>query len=119
MLTRDEFFMAIEPRIEKMPFGKGHVFVRTLSGDERGEVEKRFDGRQPKDDPADFRACIVALCTCDENGNPFLTLDDVANLKQKASGPVEPLFSKACELNGFTKKDIENLEKKSEAAPTS
>lgn len=92
-----------------LPALGGHVFVRTLTGTERKELETRFQGKKVAEDLADFQGSLLALTVVDEEGRRLFTLDDVAGIMATRWDALEPLFKKALELNGFSKKDGEDL----------
>ena len=87
------------------------VWVRAMDAKERADLEKRFHGRTPDSDPADFRTTLIALTVLDENGERAFTLDDIAWLKDKNAAAIESIFAVACEKNAFTKRDVEELQK--------
>jgi hypothetical protein len=93
--------------------------VRTMTGHERSDLEKRFVGREAADEPGDFRATLLLLCVVDEAGEPFFEPTDREALMGKNAGTLETIFEKACELNGFRDKDVEAMAKNSETSPAS
>lgn len=113
ILTREGIFGAKDlPLVEvEVPEWEGSVFVRSMNAEERGDLEKRFQGREAQDDPCDFRATILALTVTDAEGGLLFTLDDIAALKKKGAKPVENIFEVSCRINGFTKKDVADIEK--------
>ena len=87
------------------------LYVRTLRGDEKSVLEKRYMNRNAADDPGDFRGTILILCIVDETGKPVFAEADRNAVMSKSSSTLETLFERACELNGFREKDVEALEK--------
>lgn len=119
ILTREQILQSddLQPSEVEVKEWGGSVFVRAMNAEERSDIEKRFKGRDPTMDLADFRTTLVALTTVDEKGELLFTLDDIALLKKKHSNAIETIFEMASAKNGFTKKDVEELEKNSESGP--
>lgn len=116
-LCKDEFLDADDLPLVPMPlpedlYGKDCGFyVRTTTATQRSLLEKRFLDEDVRKHPGKFRSIVLMLCVVDENGAPIFEDADRPRLMEKNSGTVELLFAKACELNGLTKKDVEELEK--------
>lgn len=114
----------LKPRLVKVPEWGGEVYVAALTADQRDEFEtewQRIKDERKQEDNVGFRAFLVASTLCDEsnrllcvNGKRESTADALSG---KAAGPVSRIFNAACELNGLTKDDVEELEKNSVAAP--
>lgn len=119
-LTREVILKVSDLPQEKLaiPEWGGHVFVRTLSGHERGELEKRFTADSARKEPAGFRATLLCLTLVDGEGKTLFGLGDVEVLGKKSALVIERLFDVASRLNGFTKRDVEELEKNSEPPPS-
>lgn len=119
ILTREQILQSddLQPSEVEVKEWGGSVFVRAMDAEERSDIEKRFKGRDPTMDLADFRTTLVALTTANEKGELLFTLDDIALLKKKHSNAIETIFETASAKNGFTKKDVEELEKNSESDP--
>mgnify|MGYP006935529756 CR=1 FL=1 len=86
-------------------------YVRTLDGDARSAIEKQFANGRPSDDPRNFRASMLIRCVCKQDGTPVFTEAHRDRLMRKSAGTLETLFSTACRVNGFTKADVEEMEK--------
>ena len=104
-----------------MPAHEAYVFVRTLEGDERDAFEELIEARkQPngKRNLRGIRATITAWACVDDAGKRIFTEQDADWLGKKSSLALERIFKVACELNGLTKKDVDELEKNSDSAPS-
>lgn len=116
-LKKEEFLGAddlpLSPVSLPESYGKDVGFyVRMMTGTERSAMEKRiFAGTNPKDDPEGFRIRMLADCIVDENGKHIFEKADAKRLMSKAAPSIELMFEAACELNGFTADDVEQLEK--------
>lgn len=64
------------------------------------------------------RARLLVRCMVDGEGRRLYTSDEVASLGSLAASSVQKLFNAAQKLNGIGAKDIEELEKNSDAAPS-
>jgi hypothetical protein len=100
----------------------GLVFVRSISAMERGEIEadaatyKEQKGKN-QSFARDFTVKIAWLCMCNSNGKRlFDKVEDVAKLKQKNAAAIASIAEHGQRLSGFSKADMEQLEKKSETA---
>jgi hypothetical protein len=116
VLSADAFLDTDDLDIVPMPLPDKYgqdcgFYVRNLTGDDRSEIERQFAGRDAKQDPRNFRAAVLIRCVCNEAGQAVFTEAHRDRLMRKAAGTLEPLFEKACAVNGFTKKDVEELEK--------
>ncbi len=116
VLSCDEFLEAADLDIVPVPlpgrYGEdAGFFVRSLDGDARSAIEKQFAKSDPSADPRNFRASILIRCVCREDGSPVFTEAHRDRLMKKAAGTLETLFAAACRVNGFTKSDVEELEK--------
>lgn len=86
-------------------------YVRTLDGDSRAAIERQYTTADLAHDPRNFRAEILLRCVCREDGAPVFEAAHRDRLMKKAAGTLETLFNEACRVNGFTKGDIEAIEK--------
>lgn len=115
-ITKEVFLQAQDMELVPVPLPAAYgndagLFVKPMTGTERSTLEKMFMDNAPKDDPGGFRAAILVRCVCDDKRQPVFTEADKAALMKKNAGALELLFEAACKLNGFTKKDVEVLEK--------
>jgi len=105
----------IEPH--PVPQWKGTVFVRSVSAQERGDIEAGaavFKEHKGKDSSfaRDFTVRFAWLAMCDKDGKRlFSKIEDVAKLKQKNAAAIASIAEHAQKLSGFSKEDMEELEK--------
>lgn len=98
--------------------GGGKVRIRSLTEAERSRYE--LSAIDPKTNEwsrkaaAGSRRRLVALCVVDGDGNQLLTEADVVDLAEVDAAVVDRIFDAARDWNGFTKRDIDELEKNSE-----
>lgn len=117
-LTRDEFLTADDLPLTpvKLPGVYGDdawFYIRTMTGTERAEVERQHfaDGDTPKDDPGKFRSTLLILCVVDKDGKQIFKKEDADKLLSKACTGIEAMVDVALRLNGFTKDDVDQIEK--------
>jgi hypothetical protein len=99
----------------------GTVFVRTLTGVERDEIEAHMFQTKSKDsriNMTNLRARMVGLCLVDENGKRIFKgkefEKDIEALGRKSSLVLDRVFTVAQKLAGMRKEDVEELTKNSE-----
>lgn len=98
------------------------VHVRSVTAQERGEIEAgaaQFKEANGKNDSfaRDFTVKFAWLTMCDSKGNRlFDKIEDVAKLKQKNAAAIAAIAEHGQRLSGFSKEDMDQLEKKSETA---
>lgn len=115
-LSREAILGAVDLKTVpvQVPEWGGTVYVRSLSGREREQIEYRqVEDRQSKDPKRNFRGLILAFCLSDAAGKPLFTAADAEMLGAKAAKAVERVFEAALKLNGFGAGDVEELEKNS------
>ena len=100
-LTRDQILGAddLKRELVAVPEWGGDVYVRVMTGRERGEFEAEF--AEHKGSPAALKGVrerTVAKTACDEKGSRIFTDDDAAALGGKSAGALDRLFDKALEL---------------------
>lgn len=102
-----------------VPEWGGSVYVAELTADERDRIETEWLEVRDGESMVGFRGYIATACLCDGKRQLlFKSPGEVFHkLGAKGAGGVTRVFSKACELNGFTKSDQEELVKNSEAGP--
>jgi len=117
LLNKDAILAAEDKKFEDVdvPEWGGSVRVRMMSASERDQWENETYGTG-KVNTVDFRARFVALCAIDEAGNLLFTPDDVDALGAKSAAAVQRVFNAAQKLNALSAKDIQDLEKNSDAA---
>lgn len=100
-------------RVETPEWGEGEcVYVRSLSGQERDELEAaisaaRADGHINRD----ARARFCAAFTCEEDGTPLFTLADVDTLTGKSGAVLTRILTAGMKLNAMRERDLKELEK--------
>lgn len=119
LLTKGQILAADDKPTKDVPVPEwgGDVRVRTMSASERDQWENETYG-SGKVNTVDFRARFVALCLVDEAGVRVFTDEEVAELGTKSAAAMQRVFNAAQNLNALTGKDIEELEKNSEAVPS-
>lgn len=115
ILSRDEILTANDRKTEIVPVPEwgGEVIVRSMSGFERdafeASVAQSKNGKQTTN-LSNIRARLVAKCVVDEQNRPlFVTKDDVLALGEMSAAALDRVFAVCQELNGMTKKDVEDL----------
>lgn len=116
VISADEFLSAddlpLVPVNLPPAYGEGRgVFIRSMVGRERSALEKRFSGRNPSDAPGEFRCAMLLATVVDENGEPVFKEEHRKDLMGKNAQTLELMFEAACEVNGFTQKDVEESAK--------
>jgi hypothetical protein len=117
-LTVEQFEQADDLGAEWFPlpaaFGDdAGVFIRNMRADESAAMEDDVLG---EDVPVDtFRRAVLLTAVVDEKNEPIFNEETIDVLMAKSRKTVQSLFDKACELNGLTKEDVDELEKNSES----
>lgn len=122
ILSRDAILNAddLERRPVEVPEWGGTLYVRSLTGAERDHFETSLfegQGKGRKENFANLRARMVALCAVDGEGERLFADADVAALGGKNAAALDRVFDAAQRLNGFRQQDIEELVGNSESAP--
>jgi len=124
MLSREQILKANDLKTETVavPEWGGEVLVRMMTGTARDKFEEQmFGGGRKKGKPEmsfdNIRARLVAAVVVDEAGNLLFEPADIVELGKKSAAALDRIFSVAQQLNGFTKKDIDELAKNSETDP--
>ena len=121
-ITRDQFLAADDLPTVEVPLPEAYgtdavMLMRMLTGTERAEIEKRYSGgERAVKDPGGFRARLLSTMCVGEDGKLLFTQDDAAAILEKNAKTIEDLVTKACDLCGFTKKDVEDIAKNSESS---
>lgn len=123
ILTRDQILSSTDLKRElvDVPEWGGSVYVRELTATERDELELacwQESQRSGRPLARHYRARLVAMSVCDENGKPLFTASDVDALAAKSGRVIGRLTDVAGRLAGISKADREELEGNSEAAPS-
>lgn len=115
ILTKDEILQADDIRKEKVsvPEWGGDVWVKTMSGAERDQMEASIVGVKGERNMVNLRAKIGALSIVDEKGDRLFSFEDVLELTKKSARALDRVFSVAQRMSGFTPQDVEELSKNS------
>lgn len=110
-LTHDQVLGADDLVAEdvEVPEWGGTVRVRMLTGTERDAFEEAVHGDGKKNNLANFRARLAALCMVDEQGNRLFGDNEVKQLGKKSSAALSRVFNVAIRLNKFSKTDVDEL----------
>lgn len=93
-----------------VPEWGGEVCVRCLKGWQRDQFES-WAAENVKD-LAHYRAKLVSLALCDENGESLnATEADMLKLSDKNAAALNRVFTVAQRLSGMGKQDVEDIEK--------
>jgi len=123
ILNKEDILQARDVVIEQVevPEWGGTVYVRSITAAERGLIEAAaasFKEKKGKDDSfaRTFTVKFASLAICDESGQRLFDDKDIALLNQKNSAAVSRIAEAAQRLSGFTKQDMEEMEKNSSQA---
>lgn len=122
-LTKAEILGADDLGREQVdvPEWGGHLWVRTLSGEERESFETSMMTIDKKGKRElrirNMRSGLVARAACTEDGVRIFTDDDIRALSGKSAAALERVYVVAARLSGLSPEDEEKLvEDFSEAA---
>lgn len=122
VLTKDVFLekgKELASKFERLSLPElgGDVFICRMSGDERDAMEERFQGEG--NSLVGARAYVAAKTVCDESGVLLFDLDGDCEVLGSIPGSVmTAIFEVSSRINAFTDKDIKDLEKNCESAPS-
>ena len=118
---RDEILASVDIKPEKVDVpewgSEAFVFVRPLSGIERGHYEQMMGSLAKPDRYKKSRGLLCALGICDETGAALFSPDDVDRLSAKSAAPLDRCFDKIYSRSGMSVAEAEKVEKNSEATP--
>jgi hypothetical protein len=114
MLTREQILGSDDRtrREVKVPEWGGSVYVGVMNANQREAWEVAAEGK------SGALETLVVQTVCDEAGRPVFAADDLPALREKNGVVMMRLARAALQVNKLTKKDIEELEKNSEATPS-
>lgn len=117
ILSKQDILAANDMRREEVevPEWGGSVYVRSLSADEKDSFE--FKMYTQKQTGRGIRAAYVGLSLVDDMGVRLFTDEEVPMLGTKFAGAVDRVFEVVSRLNRISEKDLDDLEKNSEAGP--
>jgi len=111
-LTRDQILGSEDRKtveVKTPEWGDGaSVFVRTLTGSQREELEAAI-----ADQKTDMRARFVAAFASDSDGAPLFTMADVQAISAKSGVVLTRIVSAGLKLNSMREKDVQEFEKNS------
>lgn len=112
-LGREQILNAQDVKTEEVnvPEWDGIVLVKSLTGSEKDRYEQSVYSTKDGVNYNNIRAKLVALCICGEDLKSIFTIADVEALSQKSAAALDRVFEVAQRLSGFTKADVEELEK--------
>ncbi len=123
VLNKQDILQVKDAVIElvEVPEWNGSVYVRSISAAERGLIEEgaaKFKENKGKADSfaRTYTVKMASLAICDENGVRLFEDKDIALLQQKNAAPISRIAEIASRLSGFSKQDLEELEKNSSEA---
>lgn len=104
MLTKEQILNCDDLKLERVevPEWGGDVFVRTLSGKERDQIDSFIVESKKDSSYPGFRALLCAFSICDENGTSLFTRADLEALEQKNAVVLQRIFDAALRLNGMS-----------------
>lgn len=91
-----------------VPEWNGHVYIRSLTGDEKDRVEKKI-GKGPTTDH--HRAVLVAAFLSNAHGDPIICDADVKKLAEKNGVVLDRLLWAGLKHNRMRKEDVDELAK--------
>ena len=115
-LTRDQI-LSVQDRktveVKTPEWGEGtSVFIRTLSGAERDELESANSAAaKGAGFTVDARARFCTAFICDKDGTPLFTLEDIDTLTGKSGSALTRIFAAGMKLNAMRERDLKELEK--------
>ncbi|PRH79407.1 hypothetical protein C6N75_10005 [Streptomyces solincola] len=121
-LTKEQIFAADDLPVEivHVPEWGGDVRLKMLTAAERDAFEAstvQMRGGKQKQNLANLRARLVALCIVDEEGRRIFQSGDVTRLGNKSASALQRLFDKCNEMNALSEDDIEELTEGFEETP--
>ena len=123
LLTKAAILAARHLKTERVKAWGGEVLVREMSGVERDAFEESCytgRGKDRKENFANLRARLVALCLVDEDGaRLFATAEDVKALGDTSAAAIDRVYSVCQRMNGLSAKDEEDLLGESKPGPIS
>ncbi|WP_339684231.1 hypothetical protein [Gimesia maris] len=112
MSLKDKILKAQDTPLEEVdvPEWDTTVFIKTLTGGERLQLEKDLSKDAKTDGPALCR--VVCATMCDESGKlVFNYPDDIDTLNTKSVKVLHRLFDIALKVNAMGKDDVDELAK--------
>lgn len=115
MLNADELFTKCQAMIKELhpvavPGFPTGLFVRMMNAQERSDFEAAY--LADSGEAGSFRAALIAATVVNEAGELLFANRPLDAIKGLPAAVLEPLIDKAMDLNGLSKRDREELEKK-------
>lgn len=113
MLTRDQILAAADRKIEAVecPEWGGTVYVRSLSGMERDDLELSVSTAMKAGGSVNARARFAAAFLCDDSGAAIFTAADIELLGGKSAAVLERVWNAGQKLNALNPSAVEDLAK--------
>jgi hypothetical protein len=90
------------------------LYLRIMTGTERDALESESMASRGGDSAANmrnFRARLIARVACDEAGVRIFSDSEIEALGAKSGLVLDRLYAIASRINGYTKKDVEDIAK--------
>ena len=114
VLSKEALLSADDRQVETVPAPEwgGLVYVRPLSGNQRDELEERY---QDDKSMIGIRAWIAAAGLCDRDGTSMgFTPAEVKELGDKSGAALDRVAAVVKRISVMTAEDVQELEKNSE-----
>jgi ribosome biogenesis protein Nip4 len=119
----DIFSLADDSPASKVSIDGKDFFVKVLSALDRDAFETQWLGYKEADSVIGIRPFMVAFCLCNSQGDRQFEsgkkskpssefCEAVVRIGNLPAGKVQPLFSEAMTVNGFSDAEVDELEKK-------
>lgn len=107
MLNANEILNTVDFQMRKIdvPAWNTQVWIRTLSGVQRDEIEQLI----VDDKRSNLKSLIAIYSICDEDGKRFFAKDKLRDMNRKSGKALDRVFAEAMELNQMSEDDIEEL----------
>lgn len=123
-LTREQILQAqdIQTVPVEVPEWGGVVYVKTLTALERSTLEKELVEMRANGSPGrirleKLRGALVALASCDENGQRLFSEKDIPAIEQKSAAAVDRIVEAAQKAAAMNAGDIDELAGELKNAP--
>lgn len=112
-LSREQLLAVNDLTMEEVfvPEWQGKIGVRVMTGAERDRFEGMIlDAQEKGQRTANFRARLLSLCLCDQQGGRMFDVKEVDMLGEKSSVALDQLFDVARRINKLTPDEVEKLQ---------
>lgn len=112
-ISREQVLSASDLTMEEVfvPEWNGTVGVRVMTGAERDRFEGMIlDAQEKGQRTANFRARLLSLCLCDEQGGRMFDVKEVDMLGEKSSVALDQLFDVARRINRLSPDEVDKLQ---------